>query len=533
MMIGRHGEKRLMAKTKSQKEKERLAQPTIDFIQNLTHTTGEWAGKPFRLIPWQKELLIELFGTLKKDGYRQYKTVYVEVGKKNGKTEAAAAIVLKLLCADGEQAAQVYSAAGDHEQATLVYTPARIMVENNPELNQILRVIDSRKRIIYYETNSFYHVLSSEHHTKHGLNVHGVVIDELHSHPNRVLYDTLTQGAGDARRQPLTFIITTAGLHDTQSVGWQVHEYARQVKEGIIEDPTFLPIIYAADEDDDIENPKVWKKANPSLGYVLRDETIKEHLNQAKNDPLVMNSFLRFRLNRWVGQYNRFLPMEAWNKCNMPLRNLDRRPCWAGLDLSSTTDLSALALWFPPDDSCPIHQVKVWFFMPADRVREKEKKDGVPYRMWVERGDMIATAGNVIDYKAIREVIKQAKEKYDIREIAYDSWGATKLAQELQDDEGMNMVPFGQGYKSMSPPTKELLRLVLAGEVAHGNNPVLTWNVDNLVVAIDPAENVKPAKNKAVKRIDGIVASIMALGRAMIQEGPSRSKYEDEELTIL
>ncbi len=512
---------------------EKNAQPTIDFIQSLTHTTGEWAGKQFSLIPWQTELITKLFGTLKKDGYRQYKTCYCCVGKKNGKTEAAAAIVLKLLIADGEQAAQVYSAAGDHEQASLVYTPARIMVDNNADLRRILKVLESRKRIVYRETNSFYSVLSSESFTKHGLNVHGVVIDELHAHPNRVLYDTLTQGAGDARRQPLTFIITTAGLYDTQSVGWQVHEYARQVKEGIIKDPTFLPIIYAADTEDDIEDPKTWLKANPSMGYILRKETIKDHLNQAKNDPLVMNNFLRFRLNRWVGQYSRYIPMEGWNRCKIPLGGLEGRTCWGGMDLSSTTDLTAFALWFPPDDDCRWHQVKVWFFIPADDLDNRAKKDGVPYREWVERGDIIATAGNVVDYKAITEVVKIAKMKYNIREIAYDSWGATKLAQELQDDEGMTMVPFGQGYKSMSPPTKEILRLILAGELAHGNNPILTWNVDNLVVAMDPAENVKPAKNKAKRRIDGIVAAIMALGRAIKKEGAKRSRYEDEGLTIL
>lgn len=516
---------------------EAKAQRAVNFIETLcTHTKGRWAGVRFKLLPWQKELVRNLYGTVEPDtGLRRYRLCYVEVPKKNGKTDLAAAIALKQLVADDEQGGEVYSAAADKKQANLVYQVAAKMVRNNAVLSKRLRVLDSVQRIIDYKTNSFYQVLSSEAFTKYGLNPSAVIFDELHAQPNRELWDVLVEGTNIAREQQLIFAITTAGIWDPNSICWEVREHARQVAEGIVEDRRVLPVIYGAERDDDWEDEKVWRRVNPSLGVIFDIENLREHWREVIETPARQNNFRRFRLNQWVSQVSRYIPMDAWDACAAPVdpAMLLKRPCYGGLDLSSSLDLTAFVLLFPPDGDDEKWRVLVKCYVPEENIPGRVKRDRVPYDLWMQAGQIIPTPGNVVDYAFIRRDVNNAAKIYDLRELAYDSWGAVKLASKLQDEDGIPMVEFRQGWKSMSPPTKELLKLVKSGALAHGGHKVLRWCADNLVVKIDAAENVKPEKDKARERIDGIVALIMALGRAMLAKQKRRSVYEDRGLVSL
>ena len=507
-----------------------LAQRAVDwFPRYLTHTKGRWAGSPFELLDWQKDIIGKIFGTVREDGTRQYRRVYVEVPKKQGKSEIGAGIALRLLFADNEPGAEIYSAAADRDQASIVFNVAAAMVRNNPALSSRCKIIDSTKRIIH-NNGSFYRVLSAEAHTKHGFNVHGVIFDELHAQPDRSLYDVLTVGSGDARKQPLFFFITTAG-YDRNSICWEVHEYARKVRDGIIEDSSFLPVLYYADDDDDWTSEKTWAKCNPSLGVTIDIESVREACKMAQETPALENTFRQLRLNQWVKQESRFLPMRHWDACP-PLTDLDLdgEEMYCGLDLASTTDIAALVLVHPNEDGT--FDVIPKFWIPEDSLKERSRHDASAYEGWIKCGAMEATPGNVIDYNYIRQTVTDLSEQYQIREIAYDRWNATQLVRDLEDD-GATMVPFGQGFVSMSAPTKELLNLVLAHRIRHGGHPVLRWMADNMVVRKDPAGNLKPDKEKSTEKIDGMVALIMALDRAMRHEGEGASIYETRGLITI
>jgi len=507
------------------------AKHAIDFIKSLKLTKGQWAGQPFPLLPWQyEEVLTPLFGTVDENDYRQYRKCYVEVPKKNGKSPLGAAIALYLLMADGEEGAEVYSAATDRDQAGIVFGIAKNMIEREPELGAVLNILDSTKRIVYPAKNSYYRVLSADAFSKDGYNIHGCIFDELHAQPNRALYDVLTDGAGDARLQPLFLFITTAGW-DKTSVCWEVHEYARQVKEGLIEDPHFLPVLYGLPGDEDWRDEKNWYIANPSLDHTITVEKLRAAYQEAEHIPAKQNTFRRLRLNQWTSQDVRWLPMDYWDQCNTAVdpETLKGRECYAGLDLSSSIDISAFVLDFV--DESGAHDVLPFFWIPEEAMHERSLKDKVSYDVWVREGYIEATPGNVIDYDHIEKKIEQLGEDYRIREIAFDRWGAVQITQHL-DDMGFEMTQFGQGYKSMSPPTKELLKIVMGGELHHGGNPVLRWMADNLTVETDAAENYKPNKKKSTERIDGIVALIMAIARATCHENEA-SVYEERGFITL
>lgn len=511
---------------------EKKAERAVRFVKLLRHTKGKWAGQRFNLLEWQEDLLRKLFGTVDENGYRVYRKCYVEIPKKNGKTELGAAIALYLLVADGEYGAEVYSAACDRDQASIVYNVAATMVDMEPELKKRLRVLRSTKRIIYPATNSFYHALSADAYTKHGYNIHGVIFDELHAQPNRELWDVLTEGAGAARTQPLIFAITTAGF-DRNSICWEVHEYARKVRDGIIEDPHFLPVIYGLEDDEDWRDERNWWRVNPSLGYILDIERMRADFREVENIPAKQNAFRRLRLNQWTRSETRFIPMDFWDLCGrepVRVKKLKGKVCYAGLDLASSIDIAAFAKVFPDEDGG--FDVLMRFWIPEENMRERALRDKVPYDVWVREGFIKATPGNVIDYAAIEEDIKKDGELYNIKEIAFDRWGAVQISQNLEA-EGFTMVPFGQGFKSMSPPTKELLKLVMSKKIRHGGNPVLRWMADNMVVKTDPAENIKPDKAKSTERIDGMVALIMALDRALRNEQKRKSVYEDRGILAL
>lgn len=500
----------------------------VSFIECLCHTKGTWAGKPFELIDWQEKIIRDIFGTLKPNGYRQFNTAYIEIPKKQGKSELAAAVSLLLCCADGEERAEVYGCAADRQQAAIVFDVAADMVRMNPALKKRVKILASQKRIIYQPTNSFYQVLSADAYSKHGFNVSGVIFDELHTQPNRKLYDVMTKGSGDARTQPLYFLITTAGT-DTHSICYEIHQKALDIMNGRKHDPTFYPVIYGSKESDDWTDPKVWQKANPSLGITVSIDKVKAAFNSAKENPAEENTFRQLRLNQWVKQSVRWMPMDKWDACAFPVdeQALEGRICYGGLDLSSSTDITAFVLVFPPEDESEGFTILPHFWIPEDNVNLRVRRDHVPYDIWKKQGYLETTEGNVIHYGYIEQYIDNLGKKYNIREIAFDRWGAVQMVQNLEGL-GFTVVPFGQGFKDMSPTTKELMKLTLEKKIAHGGHPVLRWMMDNIFIRTDPAGNIKPDKAKSTEKIDGVVATIMALDRAIRNEGETGDSIYDE-----
>ena len=500
----------------------------VNFIQGLKHTKGKWYNKPFILLPWQEQVIRDVYGVVKADGTRQFTTVYVEIPKKMGKSELAAAVALKQLAADGEQRAEVYGCAADRQQASIVFDVAKDMVELCPALAKRIEVRIANKLMTYLPTKSRYQVLSAEADTKHGLNISGVVFDELHTQPNRKLYDVMTQGSGDARTQPLYFLITTAGT-DTHSICYEVHQKAKDIIEGKKIDPTFYPVIFGADESDDWTDPETWAKANPSLGVTVDIEKVRAACESAKQNPGEENSFRQLRLNQWVKQAVRWMPMKKWEACSFPVNEdeLVGRVCYGGLDLSSTTDITAFVLVFPPVDEEDKYVVLPYFWIPEENVDIRVRRDHVPYDVWQRQGFIQTTEGNVVHYGYIEKFIEKLGERFNIREIAFDRWGAVQMTQNLEGM-GFTVIPFGQGFKDMSPTTKELMKLVLEERIAHGGHPVLSWMLDNVFIKTDPAGNIKMDKEKSTEKIDGAVATVMALDRALRNSNNSGASVYDE-----
>lgn len=490
----------------------------VRFINALTHTKGDWAGKPFELRPWQEDIVRKLFGALNPDGTRQYRTCYVEIPRKNGKTELAAAVALYMLLGDREQGGEIYGAAVDLEQASLAFNVAAQMLRNEPELAGRVQIIPSRRRIVYPETGSVYRAIPADAPSAHGYNASGLIYDELHAAPDRELWDVLTSSMG-TRRQPVTFVITTAG-YDRDSICWELHRYAERVRDGIITDPTFLPVLYGAAAEADWLDEAVWRAVNPALGDFRSLDEMRVMAAQAREVPARQNAFRRLYLCQWTEQATRALAMERWDAGAEAVdpAALRGRPCFAGLDLASSGDLAAFVLLFPPMGDETRYRVLPRFWVPAENL-ERRARDAVSYRAWVEAGLIEATEGNQIDYDVIRARIREDGERFAIREIAYDRWGAVQIATQLQGD-GFTLVPFGQGFASMAAPTREFLALVTGGRIAHGGHAVLRWMASSLALAQDAAGNLKPDRNASTKgggKIDGLAALIMALGRAIVQ----------------
>ncbi len=494
---------------------ERAAVIAIAFFEKLLrHSKGEWAGMPFELQGWQRDDIIKpLFGWKRKsDGTRRFRRAYIEIPRKNGKSTLSSGIALYLLFADGEPGAEVYSAAADRDQASIVFNEAKNMIDQSPELAKRSQVF--KRAIIIPDEASTYRVLSADAPTKHGLNAHGIIFDELHVQPNRELWDVLTTSTG-SRRQPLVVAITTAG-YDRNSICWEQHEYAKAVLEKNI-DTSFFAYIAAADEKDDWTSQEIWSKANPGLGVSVKLEYLEEECRRAQQSPAYQNTFRRLHLNQWTSQETRWLDMERWDACDMPVvaKLLEGSICYGGLDLASSSDIASFVLDFSNEEGEEEHHAWLPFFwIPEENMIERVHKDLVPYDVWTRQGLIRTTPGNVIDFGFIVRDIIELGKIYNIKEIAFDRWGAFQVSQQL-DGAGFIMVGFGQGFQSMSPPTKELLRLVMDGKLSHGGHPVLRWMADNMVVSTDPAGNVKPNKQKSREKIDGIVAGIMALDRSV------------------
>lgn len=487
------------------------------FEQRITHVKGALGGQYLKLESWQKKIIKDIFGTMRPDGTRQYRTVYIEIPRKNAKTTIMAGIALYMLLYDKEPGAEIYSAAADREQAGLMHEIAKGMVNQDPILES--KCVVTRNAIVKKGTSSFYKAISADAGTKHGYNAHAILFDELHAQPNRELWDVLTTSVG-SRRQPLVLAITTAGF-DKESICWEMHEYARKVRDGIIKDDSFYPVIFSAGEMDDIYALETWKKANPGFGTIVSEDYIRTAANKIINTPSFESTFRRLHLNQWVGSEITWITDADWMKCNQGVIGLSDR-CYGGIDLATVRDITAFVLVFPSE----LLHVMPFFFVPEDRVKENDK-----YHEWVDAGYLITTPGNVTDYNFIKAKIFECAEKYNIVSIGFDRWNSSQMVIDLTE-EGIPMNPFGQGYASMSAPTKELEKRVLSQEINHGGNPVLRWMCSNVLLKEDPAGNIKIDKGASKNKVDGMVALVMALGEMMTAEDKT-SIYETKELLII
>lgn len=512
---------------------DEAAQHAIDFFGFLRHSKGEWAGRVVELEPWQQFKTAMIFGWMREDVngniVRRFRSVYIEVPRKNGKTLWAAGIGLYLLDADGEPGAEIYAAATKKDQAKLVHSDAVRMVKASPTLRGRMGI--HVNNIHVDSTNSKFEPVGRDSDTMDGLNVHCAIIDELHAHPSGDTYGVLDTATG-SRRQPVMLVITTAGFNQ-ESFCYERRDYVTKVLDGKVDDDSLFGIIYTRDEGDGWENPETWRKANPNWGVSVKPDDIGRLANEAGEVKSQLNEFLTKRLNVWTSSAIDWMDIQKWDKCNAPVdgNGLRGRTCFMGMDLSSTTDLSALVLVFPPATAGDPYQLLCRFFLPGENIRTRQRSDQVIYESWVRNGFVQTTPGNVIDHDAIKAQILEDCAMYDIREVAFDPYNATKLVVELQD-EGVNVVEMRQTMFMLSAPTKELERLVGRNELAHGGHPVLRAMVSKTKVKIDSDDNIKPDKKSSKSRIDGVVATVMGLARAMVFV-LSESVYEERGLRTI
>ena len=502
----------------------------IEFVEGYCrHYKGEWAGTPMLLENWQKVILLESFGWMREDGLRVHRTMWLELGRKNSKSALAAALGVYLLIADGEQGAEVYSSATKRDQARIVFQFAKEIVNQSPQLAEHIKV--QRTNMSVLRTRSKFEPLSAEGDTLDGLSPHGNIIDELHSHRDRNVYDKLIT-AQASRRQPMSVCITTAGIYDPEKIGWQLHDHATALLQGTVEDDSWFVWISAADKDDDPYERSTWEKANPNLGVSIYPDFIEQRASEALSQPSSLNAFMRLHLNQWTQQIERWLDMTYWAACNheVDLDALEGRECYMGLDLSSKLDLTALALVFPPSED-DLWRLWVRCYIPRESMVERERVDRIPYSTWEREGWITPTEGDVIDYTWIERDILELSERFNVQEVAYDPWSAQQTALRIRDDIGIPVVPIRQGFMSLSEPTKEFERLVVSGKLAHGGNSCLAWQANNVTVRHDPAGNIKPDQGQQTHKIDGIAASIIALARASLWDGGS--VYEEEGILVL
>jgi len=505
------------------------ADHALSFFGFLRHSKGEWAGRPFELADWQVFIVGSLFGWKMLDQesgewYRRFRTAYLSVARKNGKTQLAAGIGLYLAFFDGEPGAEVYSAATTESQAKICWAEAKRMVRKSPALRS--RIQAFTKNLSRESTAQKFEPKANEPETLDGLNPHGAIIDEYHAHPTGELADVLESGTG-ARRQPMMVYTTTAGYNAAGACA-MLDRDVQNILRGIGQDDAVFAYVARIDEKDRWNDRSVWIKANPNLGISVKLADLERACQRAERIPREQNEFRRKRCNQWVEQAERWLDMDQWDACSEPvdIEALQGMSCFAGLDLSRTSDLSAFVAVFPGDDGSV--QLVCRFWMPEDDLDLKAKRDGVPYREWIEAGYITATLGNVTDYDAVREEIEAFSQEYDVVEIPYDTWNATQLAVQL-GSAGATMVPLGQGFKDLSEPSKELEALVRGGKLRHGGNPVLRWMAANVAIERGPNDSIRPVKKKSSGRIDGIVAAVMAIARLIVhqQAASTTSIYEE------
>lgn len=505
----------------------KAAMRAIHFIEKLKHTKGEWAGQRFRLEPWQQFVLWNIFGWKNADGTRRFRYAYIEIARKNGKTALSAGIGLYMLFADGESRPEVYSAATVKDQAKICFSDAVEIVKATDLKNYLTPY---RNSIVYDLKGGMMKPLSSDYGTHDGLNPNYGIIDEFHAHKDSGMFDVIKSAFG-ARRQPLMFIITTAGF-DKSGVCYAYRENVIKVLRGMNEGDSLFGIIYTLDDKSEWDDPKMWIKANPNLGVSLSADYLADQVKDAKNRPEAVRNVMTKNVNLWVDAERTWILDDAWMKCISATDPADLKgcACWGGLDLSNVSDITAYVLLFHENDR---FQLLPHFWIPEEKMLEKIRKENINYDKWVAEGYVTVTPGNVIDYDFVKADILRIVADYDLRTSAYDRWNSSQTIIDLQN-EGMECNPFGQGYGSMSAPTKEFEKLVLTEKIEHFGNPVLRWMLASTLVKTDPAGNIKPDKEKSTQKIDGIVAAIMALGEWMTAQANDESNpYENRGLLTL
>lgn len=490
------------------------------FFGLLQHSKGKFAGQAFELLPWQHAALGSLLAWKRADGRRRFTEAMIEVPRKNGKSTMLAGLLLYLLLADDEPGAEIYCCASSRDQAAIVGDAAREMIRGNPLLASSVQVF---RNTMQYAGKKL-EILSSDAPTKHGRNPSAVVFDELHTFDEngRELHSTMTSGMG-MRTQPLKIAITTAG-HNRNSLAYEMHNHAEKVRDGILDDYSFLPVLYGAPVDADWTSPKVWRAANPSLGVTVTEEFLQAECDKAKELPAYSTTFRTLYLNQWVESRKTWISAASWAECaeeGISEDSLAGREAWLGLDLSSHLDLSSLAVVVPREDESVA--VLSYSWCPSEGIRRRSRTDRVPYDVWAEQGWLSPTAGQVIDHSAIVARIRTLCQRFRVRRIAYDPWSATQMATQLAD-EGLPMGEVRQGYRSLSEPSKKLEGLILQRKLRHGGNPLLAWSVSCACIEVDPAGNIKPSKRTSTERIDPIAALVTAIAGWMYggeQSGPS------------
>lgn len=507
------------------------AERPIEFIESYcTHIEGDKGGEPLVLEEWQKDFIRALFGWKRPDGRKRYEVAYLEIPRGNGKSTLCAALALYLLGCDGERGAQVYSAAASMDQAGMVFRPATVMVRQDETLLSKFIVKETPRRIIHPDTNSFYQVIPADERTTHGQTPYAVIFDELHTQPNRKLWDTMVSGLVK-RSRSILIAITTAG-YDKSTICYEKHDYAEKVRDGILIDPAFLPVLYGADAKDDWTSEKVWKKANPNYGVSVVPEKIRQACVRAQQNSGEENSFRRLHLNQWTEQQERYISMADWNDCRREVdwSEFAGKPCYGGLDLAKTKDLTAFVrIWVRKEDGQTKFYVRPMFFMPEEKLTRLEMDTNIPYTRWKKEGLLIATPGAETDYGFVRSHINDTNRESPIDNIGYDPWNATHLRRLLMEEDGFVMTEVRQGYLGMNEPMKFVKGCIIERNLVHDGNEMLTWNVSNLEAKQDPKENVMPVKptDGKWKKIDGIVATITGLAVAMFDDGLG-SCYQDE-----
>lgn len=507
----------------------------ISFIERFCcHSLGEWAGAPLLLEPWQRFVVANLFGWIDHTGARRFRRAYISVARKNGKSTLAAAISLYLMLGDGEPGAHVFAAATKKEQALLVFGEAERMVRQSPSLRG--RLANPKNNLNDPRTSSKFEPLASDYKTLDGLNPHGANVDELHAHSSPMVYDLLSTAVG-SRRQPLVFATTTAG-YDRHSVCYREYSYCSSILNGTTTDDTYFAAIWELDDEASWIDEANWPQANPNLGVSVNLDDLRTQVEKARSLPSEESVVRRLRLNQWTESAARWLPLDAWDACVDPdgrtLEDFRGRVCFAGIDLASRVDIAALALAFPPIDGEMGVSLFCRYWIPAENVSARVKRDGAPYDAWVRDRRVKATEGTIIDHDVIRADILDLLSVVQIDEIAADRFNAHQLIADLMSD-GFTVFEHGQGFVSMAGPTRDFETAVLSGRLSHEDDPVLRWMIANTAVQLDAAGNPKPAKHRSTGRIDGVVASIMGFGRAVTHQLPAStiSVYEERGIEWL
>lgn len=507
----------------------------------LVHTQGQWAGRSLRPDPWQVAyVLAPVFGWVRYDEaagdyVRVVNQLYVDVPRKNGKSTISGGIAIYMACADGEPGAQVVTAASSERQAGFVFGPIKTLAEKSPALKD--RVRAHQKRVVHPKSGSYIEVVSSAADAQHGANLHAGIVDELHVHKTPDLVETIETGTG-SRTQPLIVIITTADSGRRGTIYDRKRRRVEQLAAGVLTDPTTYGVVWAAETTDDPFAESTWRKANPGFGVSPTRAYLARAAAEAQQSPVDLSKFLRLHLGIRTKQETKYVSLESWdrNASIVVEPQLAGREAFGGLDLASTSDLCALC-WLFPDDEKGGYDALWRLWTPEANVEALDRRTAGEASVWVRQGLLAVTPGNVADYDWIKAQIERDMDTFDVRSIGYDPWNASQLTNDLVE-QGAPMVQVRQGFATLSPPTKELQRILLAGTeetplLRHGGNPAVRWQVDNLAVAEDPAGNVKPDKANSGDKIDAVAALVAALSEAMTRTPQKRSAYDDDDVMFV